>query len=145
MILATHFIIGAAIGSQIGNPTASFFINLSLHYLLDMIPHWDYLEKIPKKDIPKIAIDFVVGVLLLIPLYYIIPEMVNFRSFVWGAIAGVLPDAVQGLYYLSRSRILGFHQRFHHFFHHQKNQPFFKGFAIQLVLIVISIIFSFFS
>lgn len=141
MILVTHLIVGAAVGSQINNPAAGFSINLLLHYLLDSIPHWDYLDKILKKDIPKIAVDFLVGVMLLVPLYFIFSDVINPTMFLLGAAAGILPDILQGLYNLFGLKFLNFHHRFHHFIHFQKNQPFLKGFGIQLILAVAGLLF----
>lgn len=141
MILATHLIVGAAVGSQINNPAAGFSINLLLHYLLDSIPHWDYLDKILKKDIPKIAVDFLAGVIILIPLYLIFSQSINLTAFLLGAAAGVLPDFLQGLYNLFGLHFLNFHHRFHSFIHFQKNQPFLKGLSIQLILAVAGLFF----
>lgn len=139
MILATHLVIGAAIGSQINDPIASFGINLALHYLLDMIPHWDYIEKVLRKDVPKFIVDFIAGVLILIPIYFIFQDNISLQSFIWGAVAGVLPDLVQGLYHLLGMRFLGVHQRFHHFFHNKKNQLFVTGFGVQIFLALAAI------
>lgn len=141
MILATHLIIGAAVGSQISNPAVAVSINLLLHYLLDFIPHWDYLDKILKKDIPKIAVDFLIGVILLVPLYFIFLKAINPITFFLGAAGGILPDFLQGLYNLLGLNFLNFHHRFHSFIHFQKNQPFLKGFGIQLILAIASLFF----
>jgi len=121
------------------NPAAAFIINLLLHYLLDMIPHWDYIEKVLKKDVPKIIADFIIGCLLLVPLYLYFSAEMYLSSFVWGAFAGVLPDLLQGMYYLLYFKFLEPHQRFHTLFHFQKNQPFVKGFGIQLLLVLLGI------
>lgn len=141
MILATHLVVGAAVGSQINNLAAAIGINLLLHYLLDSIPHWDYLEKILKKDIPKIAVDFLVGVMLLVPLCFIFSDVINLTMFLLGAATGILPDILQGLYNLFSLKFLNFHYRFHHFIHFQKNQPFLKGFGIQLILAIAGLLF----
>lgn len=140
MILTTHLLIHAIIGSQISNPAVAFIVNLLLHYLLDMIPHWDYIEKILRKDIPNIITDFIIGCLSLIPLYYFFSGEVYLHSFVWGAFAGVLPDLLQGMYHLLGFKFLEPHQRFHTLFHFQKNQPFIKGFSIQLLLVILGIV-----
>lgn len=143
MILATHLVIGAAVGSQTNSFAIAFGINLLLHYLLDSLPHWDYLDKVLKKDIPKIMLDFIVGLLLLFSLHFIFSQFqeVNITTFLIGASAAVLPDLLQGLHNLLGFNFLNFHSRFHHFIHFQKNQPFFRGFAVQIILVAASIVF----
>lgn len=146
MILSTHLIIGGAVGSQINNPAVAFSINLLLHYLLDSLPHWDYLDKVLKKDIPKIMLDFIIGLLLLFPLHFIFSQFqeVNTTTFLIGAAAAVLPDLLQGFHNLLGFNFLNFHSRFHHFIHFQKNLPFFRGFAVQIILVAVSIVFVLF-
>lgn len=144
MILSTHLVVGATVGSQIGNPAAAFTINLMLHYLLDSLPHWDYLDKVLKKDVPKILLDFIIGIVLLIPLYWLFSPSINLASFLLGAAAAVLPDFLQGMRNLFHLDFLQFHSRFHHFIHFEKNQPFVKGFGIQLAFVIISVIFLLF-
>ena len=140
MILATHLVIGAAVGAQTNNLAMAFGINLALHYFLDYLPHWDYLEKIVKKDVPKIAVDFVIGVFLLVSLYFIFSKNLNIQLFLAGALAGVLPDFLQGLYHLFGLTFLKFHNRFHRFIHYAKNQPITSGLGIQLLLIIICVL-----
>src|SRR3989344_8664150 len=85
MILASHIIAASAIAAPltlkpltIFNLAAIFFISFISHYLLDLIPHWDYKlslwdfkEKGEKailskkniiRDSVKIFIDFILGV-----------------------------------------------------------------------------------
>jgi len=45
MILSTHFITGAAVAGFTENPVLVIAIPFVLHLLLDLIPHWEYIEK----------------------------------------------------------------------------------------------------
>ena len=45
MVLTSHVVVGAAVSSLVpGHPVAGFAVGFLSHYLLDMIPHRDYLE-----------------------------------------------------------------------------------------------------
>jgi len=46
MVLTPHLLIGGAIGSKIKNYWAIFIIALISHFVLDAIPHWEYVIKI---------------------------------------------------------------------------------------------------
>jgi len=46
VILTPHLLVGAAIGSKIKNYWAIFIIALISHFVLDAIPHWEYVIKI---------------------------------------------------------------------------------------------------
>ena len=48
----THFITGAAIGKLSGNPIIAAMVGFIFHFIMDMIPHWDYGYHF-KKTIPS--------------------------------------------------------------------------------------------
>ena len=52
MVLVPHMLVGAAIGSQVSSYWLAFLFGLMSHYLLDSLPHWDYLQKF-KINLPR--------------------------------------------------------------------------------------------
>lgn len=152
MILLSHMLVGAAIGSKIHNFWAIFFIGIVLHYAFDALPHWEYYfrsraNSITKKNLliyaAKIAIDLLVGVFLV--LFF--AKNSSYWSFiVFGAFSSILPD---GLIFLHDglkkifgydSQILRKLHQFHHGFHISKtrNSPFW-GIVIEGSAVILAI------
>src|SRR3989338_2776778 len=119
MILTSHIIAASAIVAPLAlkpltifNLAAIFFISFISHYLLDLIPHWDYKlslwdfkEKGEKailskkniiRDSVKIFIDFILGITAGIVIgFWLIGLPVDFEGiFTFGLIvfASCLPD-----------------------------------------------------
>ncbi|MFA6416156.1 MAG: hypothetical protein WCW56_01580 [Candidatus Paceibacterota bacterium] len=139
MILSTHSIVGASFAGLLAtDPATAFAVGLASHYLLDMVPHWDYqiggekteddIKKINLNftsptfisDLSKITLDFALG---LIISYYFLVHMAGFSWLVVlaGIIGGVLPDFLQFLYSKFYNKIYGlplvWFQKLHDFFH----------------------------
>jgi hypothetical protein len=133
MTLATHIIIASAITKPIvySNPLLAFAIGLASHYLSDAIPHWDYrLSSLPekeadkdrvwnfkksfRKDIFRIGTDIALG--LAVSLLFFNPGEALFY-FLLTALASILPDMLQGVFFTKRAGFLKplqiFHDRMH--------------------------------
>jgi hypothetical protein len=140
MVFTPHIITGGAISVLAkANPATSFVFGLLSHYMLDVLPHWDYPLLSSTKsssenaldgtinvrgkafaiDLVKVSIDFLIG--LSITIYF-------FRDFysvatlftspvLWGSFGAVLPDLLQFTYYQVKREPLTTHQRFHDFMH----------------------------
>ena len=63
MIITPHMLVGAAIGSQSPNLWIAFCLGVVSHFLIDILPHWDYLDDInfEGSSLKKIALDFILG------------------------------------------------------------------------------------
>ena len=114
MILLVHMLLGAAIGSSINNIYLAIILSFLSHYLLDLIPHFDYPLKYSagKKiliipNILRIGLDFFSGILLIFlfsknhPLIYIC------------AIVAIIPDGLTVLNDIIPSKILELHRKLH--------------------------------
>ena len=116
MILTTHALVGTSVAVLVPtNPALGFVAAILSHFLLDMIPHWDYKmssviqgsEKattfIKKgfsseviKDVSKVLVDVLVGcvaVLLIFPI-----TDASLPIIVAGIVGGLVPDGLQFLY-----------------------------------------------
>ena len=98
MIITPHMLVGAAIGAHCDNIWAAFCFGLISHYLLDALPHWDYLKrvKISNPDhLKKIGLDFILGGLLVLFLTWSSPQ----KFFILVALgAALLPDCLETFY-----------------------------------------------
>jgi len=159
MILATHAIAGAAAAQLFpNNPLLAFIAAFASHFILDAIPHWNYLLKSKAEDpseplngkmiwgkkfiidILKISLDFAAGIVLSV-LFFSKGADQNAAITILGALGGMLPDALQFAYWQLKVEPFKSLQKFHHWIHPRKEWQlsFAVGVPLQ-VLIVAAII-----
>ena len=106
MILLPHMLIGVLIGSKVHNFAAVFILSVISHFIVDKLPHREYLDKEltefeSKKEwlifLMKVSLDFGLGIIFLFYFFW--------QSPIWpyvalGALASVLPDFLIFLNYL---------------------------------------------
>jgi len=154
MILASHIIIAGILGSETQNYFLAAIIGLASHYVLDAIPHWDYLSeefqsrvKTDKgfvknkkfwRELGKVAIDGLAGLILLIMLIGLYKNL-NITSALIGAFFGILPDAISLLYWITKWRPIKWNFDFQEFIHYyifkKTERNFWPGVATQIVAI----------
>ncbi len=156
MILASHIIVSGLLGATTQNYFFAAAIGLISHYVLDAIPHWDsYLspefkiraeikdgsfirEKFFWKETGKIAVDILVGLGLLFIFLKNLTYVSIIAVFI-GIFFGVLPDALQFLYWITKWPIIKWNFNLQNFLHHiihKKIEPdFWPGLAIQVATI----------
>lgn len=139
MILATHAVVGAAVARLFPQyPLIGFFAALASHYFLDSLPHWHYrLHSFRSTketthgrpdmvwgrdfaaDLFKIALDGLLGVglvFVLFPLRSWYDAMITCI----GIAGGVLPDALQFIYWKLGGKFSVWMQRLHDWAHGKK-------------------------
>lgn len=134
MVLATHLVVGGALGQVISSPALALSAGFISHFLLDSIPHWDYklaslegdrdgLEKDIRVyslnfvfDLVKIGLDFLIGLISLWLIWQFLGWEIS-NTVIWGAIGGVLPDFLQFAYVKLRAWPLTQLQPFHMWIH----------------------------
>ena len=161
MVLTTHAVVGGAIGRLIStNPILAFVVGFLSHFVLDVVPHWDYpLESKTSDtrgvnqlhfrlgwpaviDFSRIGLDLLIGFFLA---YWIFPSASGSwltSSVAWGAIGAVLPDALQFVYVQWRPRFLSSLQRFHMFVHAKQdfnNRPV-LGVILQILVMAVVVL-----
>jgi len=134
MIITPHMLVGTAIGAYCNNIWAAFCFGLISHYLLDALPHWDFLEKVKINNpdhLKKIGLDFILGGLLVLFLTWSSPQ----KIFILVALVGaLLPDCLEVLYNNFNIRWLKHLSRFHHKIHYQKRLCFWSGLPFMLII-----------
>lgn len=131
MILTTHAVVGTAVGQVLKrHPVLALIAAFCSHFILDSLPHWDYhlhsadLEHENKLDynivigedfffdLPKILTDGFFGLILS----YLIARPTNLHDLLFvlaTAIAAMIPDSLQFLYFRLRREPLTSLQKFH--------------------------------
>lgn len=161
MTLTTHMVAGAAAARLFAtHPVQAFLIGWLSHYILDAIVHWDYplsAYTSPKNDptsasiyfnkslffdLFKTGLDALLG--LIAVFLIVLPESKTLPLFVFlGAAGGLVPDFLQFVYGVSKLKMLGVLQRFHHFMHAEgsfKNRPII-GISFQIGIIILIAVF----
>ncbi|MDO8522454.1 MAG: hypothetical protein Q7S08_04180 [bacterium] len=166
MMLTTHALMGTAAASLFPEqPIVAFVAGFASHFVLDAIHHWDYdeylssIQKNPTnpletdmrvgsrvflRDLMLIAGDAVLGLTLSILLFHFLLFQVPLRIVVIGVCAGIVPDALQFVYWKTRAktRVLEPLQRFHIWIQEGKKlhvKPW-VGIGLQCALVAVVII-----
>ncbi len=161
MTLTTHAVIGAAAASMVlEHPVLAFAVAFVSHFVVDAIPHWHYpVRSIQKNKHDRMKNDMVIGrhfaadVALIgcDALLGIAISLIAFSYFlhlpyafvVIGVIGGILPDALQFVYWKFRYEPFVLLQRLHMGIHARTdldNRPM-LGVSSQILLAGLSVLF----
>lgn len=144
MIITAHVIAGGAIGELVGNPAGAFFLGIILHFILDAIPHYDTVDKIPQfsgRQIIFTTTEILIGILMLLFVIKLPLDRTILNSlFAWGALGGLVPDLLDNVpFWHDKFMSTKFGRSFHHFHHaiHKKQPGFFIGITTQIITIAL--------
>src|SRR4030042_5795292 len=119
MFLTVHGAIGIIIGQRIPNPLLAFIVGFISHYIFDIIPHGD--SRAPDKWKNPIHIAFAALIDLIVLIIFILCLGVNTIILNWNTalalLGSLIPDFLQGFYFLTNKKKLIRHQNIHNFFH----------------------------
>ncbi|MEW6610359.1 MAG: hypothetical protein AB1352_01870 [Patescibacteria group bacterium] len=147
MYLTVHTTIGIIIGEQIHNPFASFVLGATTHFVLDMIPHGDYVrlglgeEKVVRTFMMKL-IASLDALLMVGSLWLLAPPHLITLPVATAVLGSVAPDYLWGFHELTRWRVLRPYRKFHSWFHPHpdKDIPFWFGTLYQLLFVIFVIL-----
>lgn len=161
MTLAMHAVTGAAFARIFPkHPATAFLAGFFSHFLIDAIPHWDYKLRSARNDHANpLNNDIVVGREFVFDLFKIAADVIigfwaamiifsgdGFGVIFVGAVAGVLPDALQFAYFKIRREPLVLMQLFHQWIHTDKKMTgrpvagIFSQIALTLLIIFSSFV-----
>lgn len=99
MVFTSHAAVGALIGAKIKNLGLIIIVAILSHFVLDIIPHWDYIGWAPQKsDLFKMIIDGIIGAIIvftIIVLDYLKYKKIEFKKIIFvftGIFFSILPD-----------------------------------------------------
>lgn len=98
MLIAPHFLTGIAIASGIPEVAPAAIAAASSHFVLDSIPHWDYIGE-AKPTRANIILTAADGLLALGLWWWLVPPELRWYGFLIGGFA-VLPDFIIAPKYL---------------------------------------------
>lgn len=123
MILTTHILSGAVLGANVQNPYAVAGLAVAVHFLLDMIPHGDYLNKKSKlREFWKVAMDLAIGLgAVAAILFFRDPTPKDISNICIGIFFSLLPDGTTFLYIWMKMKFLKPVKHFHENLHFYGN------------------------
>jgi len=151
MILTTHILTGALLGREINNPYAVAGLALASHFVLDLLPHGDYLNKKSSfKEFWKVGIDLAVGLGAVAAIFFFSdPTPKNIFNICIGVFFSLLPDGTTFLYWKMGMKFLKplkkFHEKLHYYPDFSPKRQFrFKNnlFDIAISLVALVTLFS---
>ncbi|MFA6382806.1 MAG: hypothetical protein WCX17_00070 [Parcubacteria group bacterium] len=130
MILATHELVGAAIGAKIHSPWLIIIFSLAMHFVLDTFRHGEYVESFDSKVAfkntwHKVALDFFIGIIVIL-IYLAIrkPNSFVMKDIFLGVFFSILPDFITFIYWKYRFAFLEKYYAFHSWCHkYPRNAP----------------------
>jgi hypothetical protein len=155
MVLFSHMLVGAAIGSKIHSFWAIFVLALVSHFLFDRLPHWEYgrrfghlLNSSPRQLLffsLEVSLDLFLGLAIVFWLAWSSPAR---WLILFGALISLLPDGLIFIFiFLRRSfnwevKCLEKFYFFHHKIHIPENKnPFVWGIITEALIVILSIYF----
>ncbi|OGI25948.1 MAG: hypothetical protein A3J76_00405 [Candidatus Moranbacteria bacterium RBG_13_45_13] len=154
MILTTHIISGAALGANVQNTYAVAGLSVILHFLLDLIPHGDYLNKKSRlREFWKVAVDLAIGISIVVAVISIRGETSNnvlIQNVGIGIFFSLLPDATTFFYIWMKMKFLKPVKDFHESLHRAENGSLERKFRFKnnlwdiILTLVFFLIFIFF-
>jgi len=118
MVITPHVLVGVALGTQISNPIILAVAAVMSHYLLDMIPHWDYdFISSKKKGALKIAADITLSGIATFALIWNLPLEIQLLA-LWGGFWGIFPDGLSAIRIFSGKDYFRRATQLHNFWHH---------------------------
>lgn len=157
MVLTTHAIVGATISRIFfTNSLFAFCAGFASHFVLDALPHWDYILYSKKKsennpldldmvigrsflrDLFNIGLDFFIGIVASLFIFNFFFKTESVILTLFGAIGGIFPDILQFFYMKIRREPLVSLQKFHHFVHtsNKIRLKFILGSILQVAIIL---------
>lgn len=107
MLLTPHTLVGIAVATIIKNPLVAFPVSVGMHYLGDLVPHWDFFSNTEAEErtvgwrplaiMGELTLAVSIGTtFILYSLWKLDDPQLAFRIFICG-IGSVLPDLLGGL------------------------------------------------
>lgn len=146
MLVTTHLLAGAAIGSLFPDPRIGIPLAFASHFALDKIPHSQAAYK-PWKVTKSVALLGVLDVVVGFSTLFILNHFIGFSQSVWlVGLASAIPD-IDGILYVKSMRgylktfLLKKWSKFHEGI--QNETPKFVGKTTQLAIVLLSLLVIF--
>lgn len=111
MLLTPHTLVGVAVGASVKDPIIAPIISFGMHFLGDLVPHWDFFSSTDKEERRKgwrpiavmfdLTIGVAVGVASVLYALWVLNRPDTAFNILTSGIAAVLPDMLEAPYIYS--------------------------------------------
>jgi hypothetical protein len=111
MLLTPHTFVGIAIGASVDDPVLAPLLSFGMHFLADLVPHWDFFSNTDKEQRRKgwrpiavmldLALGVAVGVTAILYALWVKKQPGKAVNILLCALAAVLPDVLEAPYIYS--------------------------------------------
>lgn len=148
MLLTPHTFVGVAIGASVGDPLLAPMLSFGMHFLGDLVPHWDFFSNTSKEQRRNgwrpiaVMLDLVLGVAVgltsvLYALWVLRKPSMALNILICG-VAAVLPDILEAPYIYSNKDPFSFITKIQRKMQFQAKLPW--GMLTQLLVIGVSLL-----
>lgn len=105
MLLTPHTIVGVAIGSSIQNPFVAVPISVGMHFMGDLVPHWDFFSNTEREErlrgwrpiavMADLVIAVAIGLTCTLYALWVLNNVPLAANIFMCGIGSVLPDALE--------------------------------------------------
>jgi hypothetical protein len=105
MLLTPHTIVGVAIGTSIQNPVAAVPLSIGMHFLGDLVPHWDFFSNTEREErlrgwrpiavMADLVVAVAIGLTATLYALWVLNNVPLAANIFMCGIGSVLPDALE--------------------------------------------------
>ncbi|MCX6816468.1 MAG: hypothetical protein NTZ93_01180 [Candidatus Beckwithbacteria bacterium] len=143
MLVTSHALVGAAIAKLIPNPYLGYPINLCSHFLLDLIPHWDFrTRKIIHSKTRTIAVSLSDAFIGFFLGWLIFKSQVTYAYLFPMMFIAQLPDWLEAPFHILNWSFPPFStiKKLQSRLHHKLNLPW--GLVLQILVVVLVVLIA---
>lgn len=131
MLSTAHLVTGAVIGKYVNDPWQIFILSVMMHFVLDMLPHWDPKFVKNRSWFLKGSIDLLIGFLLC---FWLLGGSLNANTML-GMLSSILPDVMTMMIVVGGLKQIDFLVKWHKKIQNKKSNIW--GLFSQLVIVVL--------
>ncbi|MCX6783671.1 MAG: hypothetical protein NT141_01175 [candidate division WWE3 bacterium] len=142
MLLTFHTLAGAAIASQVQSPLVAWPLAFTSHFVLDLMPHWDFFTNGVRLDkLVKTAIAGDVILSFLIGIIFAVKTPGNAFNILGACFLACLPDILEAPHFFMKHEPwwTKLDLKIQHRFHHKLKLPW--GLFLPVVITGVSLFF----
>ena len=93
MIAAAHALVGASLAVSIANPVIGIPLSIGSHFVLDLVPHWDWATNMRKKSTARVFLESTLDVIFGFVIVFLLFRNFSSSYYLWiMVICSQLPD-----------------------------------------------------
>lgn len=131
MLSTPHLVTGAVIGMYVDDPWQIFGLSFMMHFVLDMMPHWDPEYRKNRKWFLEASADLLFGLLLC---FWLVGGQLD-GGILLGMMSAILPDILTMVIILMKFKLGARFLQWHRYIQNEKLNRW--GVLSQIILVIV--------